>query len=141
MSKKVAMFDTNTYVNHYLGYEPIIDLFDQLLEEEFEIHMSSIVVMELMWYDKVESIQEIRDARQGYIDEADYILDVTEDVALKAAEIRRKWQIKKVSACDNPEFVEISRQDSSCHRHFKLQKGFFISIPFDPSHNKVPVLY
>lgn len=93
MSREIVIFDTNIYVHHYLGYPPLIDLFDQLIDNGKEIHMPSIIVMELMWYHEVETNENIKAAKQGYIEAADEIIDITKDIALKAAEIRRKWNI------------------------------------------------
>ena len=89
MKPEVVIFDTNIYIDHYLGYSPLISLFDQLIDEGNEIHMPSIIAMELMWYDKVETDENIKAARLGYIQAADKIIDITIDIALKAAEITR----------------------------------------------------
>ncbi|PSL40710.1 hypothetical protein B0H99_104172 [Planomicrobium soli] len=94
MNREIVIFDTNIYVNHYLGYRPLQDLFDQVIDSGKEIHMPSIIAMELMWYHEVETNEEIRAARQGYIEAADGIISTTIDIALKAAEIRRKWNIE-----------------------------------------------
>ncbi|AQQ54106.1 PIN domain-containing protein [Planococcus lenghuensis] len=91
MNRKIVIFGTNVYVNHYLGFLPIVNLFDEVLDEGNEIHMPAIVAMELVWYRKVETDEKIKAARQGYIEAADKVMDITLDIALKAAEIRRKW--------------------------------------------------
>ncbi len=60
MNKKIVVFDTNTYVNHYLGYKPVVDLFYQDKEDGYEIHISSIVekkgrtpTLKLVWFVKM----------------------------------------------------------------------------------------
>jgi predicted nucleic acid-binding protein len=92
MTSKIAMFDTNIYVNHNLGYEPLKALFPQVLQDGYIIGMSSIVAMELMWYSEVKTDSLVKAKRQLYIDRAHKILPVDKDVALLAAEIQREWQ-------------------------------------------------
>ena len=86
------MFDTNIYVNHNLGYEPLKSLFVQVLKDGKKIGISSVVAMELMWYSEVKTNSLESAKRQVYIDRAHKIIPVDLDVALFAAEIQREWQ-------------------------------------------------
>ncbi|MGP3561836.1 type II toxin-antitoxin system VapC family toxin [Geobacillus sp. BK01] len=92
MSKK-ALLDTNIFVYHYLGYPPIRHLFTRLLNDGFEIAMSSVVAMEFLSYEKVEINEEIRNKRYAYL-YASTLYSVDFEVAEKAAELRRKCKIE-----------------------------------------------
>lgn len=86
---KKALIDTNIFVYHYLGYPPIPHLFTQLLNDGFEIAMSSVVAMEFLSYEKVETNEEIRRKRYAYL-HASTLYHVDIEIAEKAAELRRK---------------------------------------------------
>ncbi|AKM19994.1 hypothetical protein GT94_07905 [Geobacillus stearothermophilus] len=89
----IALIDNNIYVYHYLGYEPVKHLFTQLLNDGFEIAMSSVVAMEFLSYEKVETNEAIRHKRYSYI-RASTLYNVDFEIAEKAAELRRKCKME-----------------------------------------------
>jgi predicted nucleic acid-binding protein len=80
---KIALFDTNVYINHYLGYEPIKKLFGQVITEGHTVKMSSIVAMELLWNGKAHSDSTFKATRLAYVNRPE-ILPVDKIIALKA---------------------------------------------------------
>lgn len=88
-----ALIDNNIFVYHYLGYQPIVKLFSNLINNDYEIIMSNIVAMEFLSYDKVETDKTIKSRRYQYIN-ASIIWDIDFEIAEKAAELRRKSKIE-----------------------------------------------
>ncbi|ACJ33997.1 PIN domain-containing protein [Anoxybacillus flavithermus] len=88
MSTKV-LIDTNIYTAHEMGYPDAVEFIEQLIEDEAEIIMTTLIEMEIMSHFEIETDPDIRENRKGYIQMADQIYDITEDTEL-AADIRRK---------------------------------------------------
>ncbi|HLR41363.1 MAG TPA: PIN domain-containing protein [Virgibacillus sp.] len=88
-----ALIDNNIFVYHYLGYPPIVDLFKKLITDDHEIIMSSIVAMEFLLYDKIDTCENIKSKRYGYIN-ASKIWNVDFKIAETAAQLRRQCKLE-----------------------------------------------
>jgi hypothetical protein len=76
LSNKV-LIDTNIYSAHEMGYRDAVEFIGQLIEDEVEIIMTTLIEMEIMSYFEIETDPHIKENREGYIQMADEIYDVT----------------------------------------------------------------
>ncbi|MCL6588042.1 MAG: PIN domain-containing protein [Anoxybacillus sp.] len=89
MSTKI-LIDTNIYAAHEMGYPDAVEFIEQLIEDEAEIIMTTLIEMEIMSHFEIETDPDIRENRKGYIQLADQIYDITREHTELAADIRRK---------------------------------------------------
>jgi predicted nucleic acid-binding protein len=89
LSKRV-LIDTNIYAADEMGYPDAVEFIEQLIEDEAEIIMTTLIEMEIMSHFEIETDPSIRKNREGYIQMADQIYDVTRKDMELAADIRRK---------------------------------------------------
>lgn len=89
MSTKI-LIDTNIYAAHEMGYPDAVEFIEQLIEDEAEIIMTTLIEMEIMSRFEIETDPDIRENRKGYIQMADQIYDITREDTELAADIRRK---------------------------------------------------
>ena len=89
MSTKV-LIDTNIYAAHEMSYPDAVEFIEQLIEDEAEIIMTTLIEMEIMSHFEIETDPDIRENRKGYIQLADQIYDITREDTELAADIRRK---------------------------------------------------
>lgn len=62
-----ALVDTNIWAADEMGYQDAVDYIEQLIDEEVEIIMTSMVKMELQSYHLIDEDQVIKENRDNYI--------------------------------------------------------------------------
>ncbi|MFZ3590038.1 PIN domain-containing protein [Bacillus sp. DJP31] len=87
---KKALIDTNIYAAHEMEYPDAVEIIEQLIDDDVEIIMTTLIEMEIMSHFEIETDLTIKANREGYIDMADEVFHVTEEELQLAAEIRRK---------------------------------------------------
>ncbi|MGG3998189.1 hypothetical protein [Anoxybacillus kestanbolensis] len=73
-----------------MSYPDAVEFIEQLIEDEAEIIMTTLIEMEIMSHFEIETDPDIRENRKGYIQLADQIYDITREDTELAADIRRK---------------------------------------------------
>jgi predicted nucleic acid-binding protein len=89
LSKRV-LIDTNIYAADEMGDPDAVEFIEQLIEDEAEIIMTTLIEMEIMSHFEIETDPSIRKNREGYIAMADEIYHVSKEEMCLAADIRRK---------------------------------------------------
>ncbi|MDB5053635.1 MAG: hypothetical protein JWM44_1685 [Bacilli bacterium] len=87
-----VIFDTNIYVFHSLKYQDALQVWNEYaVIKNYDVIMSIIQVAELLSFSKIEDIPAIKIQREKYISLADEVVLVDDEIARKAAEIKRAW--------------------------------------------------
>jgi hypothetical protein len=73
-----------------MKYPDAVEFINQLIEDEVEIIMSSLVEMEIMSHFEIETDPSIKKNREGYLLMADEIFHTSKEELTLAADIRRK---------------------------------------------------
>lgn len=89
-----VLFDTNIYLYHYRKYPDAVAAINTALKEGAVILLSVIQVSELLSTIAVDRDDAVRTDMETYISSVHQIVDVTESIARKAAEIRRLWKAR-----------------------------------------------
>ncbi len=97
------LIDNNIWAGHEKDYQPIVGFINKILADEDDIYSTRIIQMELLSFSEIETNNTIRDNRKGYLLLCDEILEVDEQMILKAAEIRRKAKLAGRSAPKGPD--------------------------------------
>jgi predicted nucleic acid-binding protein len=103
-----VLFDVNICVYHSVGYPDAISSWDHYIihnYDKYRIIMSTIQASELLSYPKVQTDSTIKSKREKYIRLADEIVPVTLEIALKAAELRRAWQLYNGKNLKTPDAI------------------------------------
>ncbi|WP_258111964.1 type II toxin-antitoxin system VapC family toxin [Alicyclobacillus sp. SP_1] len=87
-----VLFDTNIYLYHYQKYPDAVDAIHTELNKGAIILLSVVQISELLSTTAVDHDETIRTDMESYISSVHRVVDVTEGVARKAAEIRRLWK-------------------------------------------------
>jgi predicted nucleic acid-binding protein len=90
---KYVMYDNNIYIYHFLRYDEAQESIKYFIQHGYQPIMSSIVAMEFLSNASLERNQANFLHRQMYLKTVSQIIPVDEEIALKTAEIRRKYQI------------------------------------------------
>lgn len=90
---KYVMFDNNMYIYQFLGYDEAQDSIKDYIKNGYVPIMSSIVAMEFLSNAGLEKNPIQKMHREMYLKTVAEIVPVTTDIALKAAELRRKYQL------------------------------------------------
>lgn len=87
-----VIFDTNIYVFHSLKYPDALRVWNEYaVTKNYDVIMSIIQVSELLSYPKIDENILIKNQREKYISISDEIILVDDEIARKAAEIKRAW--------------------------------------------------
>ena len=87
-----VIFDTNIYIFHSLRYPDALRAWEEQTVTNNCNHLMSIIqVSELLSYSEIDKNPMIRSQREKYISLADEIVVVDDEIARKAAELRRSW--------------------------------------------------
>ena len=91
-----VLFDTNIYLYlyHYRKYPPVVDAINAELNKGAVILLSVVQISELLSTTAVDHNETIRTDMESYISAVHRVVDVTEGIARKAAEIRRLWKTR-----------------------------------------------
>ncbi len=89
-----VLFDTNIYLYHYRQYPDAVDAMTAEVAGGAIILLSVIQISELLSTTAVDHDQRIRTDMEGYIAAVDQVINVSEEIAWKAAEIRRLWKTR-----------------------------------------------
>ncbi len=89
-----VLFDTNIYLYHYRKYPPVVDAINAELNKGAVILLSVVQISELLSTTAVDHDETIRTDMESYISAVHRVVDVTEGIARKAAEIRRLWKTR-----------------------------------------------
>lgn len=89
-----VLFDTNIYLYHYQKYPDAVDAIHTELNKGAIILLSVVQISELLSTTAVDHDETIRSDMESYISLVHRVVDVTEGVARKAAEIRRLWKTR-----------------------------------------------
>jgi len=98
-----VMLDTNIYIFHSLNYKDAIDVWDQYVNENNDIIISTIQVSELLSFHLIDQNPSLRMQREKYISIADEIIFVDNVIARKAADLRRSWKLHSGKAFKLPD--------------------------------------
>lgn len=90
---KYVMFDNNMYIYQYLGYDEAQESIKDYINNGYVPIMSSIVAMEFLSNAGLEKNPIKKMHREMYLKTVAEIVPVTTEIALKAAELRRKYQL------------------------------------------------
>lgn len=97
---EIYLVDTNIWIGHSINYPDAVSYIDnELIAKGKTIAINRVIQMELLSHEDIENIKAVRDTFENYIENmADVIYELDEQIALKAAEIRRKAKVanKKV---------------------------------------------
>ncbi len=89
-----VLFDTNIYLYHYRKYPDAVAAINTALNEGAVILLSVIQISELLSTTAVDRDDAMRTDMETYISLVHRIIDVSEGIARKAAEIRRVWKTR-----------------------------------------------
>lgn len=89
-----VLFDTNIYLYHYRKYPDAVDTINAELNKGAVILLSVVQISELLSTTAVDQNETIRTDMESYISSVHRVVDVTEGIARKAAEIRRLWKTR-----------------------------------------------
>ena len=89
-----VLFDTNIYLYHYRKFPDAVDAINAELSKGAVILLSVVQISELLSTTAVDHDETIRTDMESYISSVHRVVDVTEGVARKAAEIRRIWKTR-----------------------------------------------
>ena len=89
-----VLFDTNIYLYHYRKYPDAVDAITAELAGGAIILLSVIQISELLSTTAVDHDETIRADMESYIASVDRVINVSEGIARKAAEIRRLWKTR-----------------------------------------------
>ena len=79
-----------------MGYPDAVEFIEQLIEDETEIIMTTLIEMEIMSHFQIETDPDIRENRKGCIQMAEQIYDITREDTELAADIRRKARADRI---------------------------------------------
>lgn len=91
MNKKV-LIDTNIYSYHSVNYPDAVEVWNKNANENSHVIISPVQITELLSYLKIERDTKLKEKRESYISLADEVVEVDEEIARKAADIRRDYQ-------------------------------------------------
>lgn len=90
-----VIIDTNIWASHALNYPEVVEYINELISNNAEFLMPTVVEMELLSHWEVETNPQVKAVKNHYIyDMTDKIVDVTSEIAQLAAQIRRKAKIE-----------------------------------------------
>ncbi|WP_160720541.1 type II toxin-antitoxin system VapC family toxin [Bacillus sp. USDA818B3_A] len=90
---KYVMFDNNMYIYQYQGYDEAQSAITDYIKNGYIPIMSSIVAMEFLSNASLERNPIQKMHREMYLATVAEIVPVDKVIALKAAELRRKYQL------------------------------------------------
>ncbi|MEJ9230289.1 PIN domain-containing protein [Peribacillus butanolivorans] len=101
-----VIFDTNFYTDLLSGYPKVVETFTKHIIENDSILMPTIIMHEVLSNSKYETEPATQQAVDGYIRLAkDNITGLTEEIAKKAAEIRRHYRIQHNNKLKAPDAI------------------------------------
>ncbi|MED3933948.1 PIN domain-containing protein [Priestia megaterium] len=99
-----VIIDTNIWASHALNYPEVVEYINELISNNAEFLMPTVVQMELLSHWEVETNPQVKAVKNHYIyDMTDKIVDVTSEIAQLAAQIRRKAKIKSNKKIKGPD--------------------------------------
>lgn len=90
----IYLVDSNIWIGHEMNYPDAVSFIDsELIAKGKTIVINTVIMMELMSHEEVER-EEVRENIENYIyGLADEIYEISGEIALRAAEIRRKAKV------------------------------------------------
>ena len=99
-----VIIDTNIWASHALNYPEVVEYINELISNNAEFLMPTVVQMELLSHWEVETNPQVKAVKNHYIyDMTDKIVDVTSEIAQLAAQIRRKAKIESNKKIKGPD--------------------------------------
>jgi predicted nucleic acid-binding protein len=99
-----VIIDTNIWASHALNYPEVVEYINELISNNAEFLMPTVVEMELLSHWEVETNPQVKAVKYHYIyDMTDKIVDVTSEIAQLAAQIRRKAKIESNKKIKGPD--------------------------------------
>ncbi|MED4286129.1 PIN domain-containing protein [Priestia megaterium] len=99
-----VIIDTNIWASHALNYPEVVEYINELISNNTEFLMPTVVQMELLSHWEVETNPQVKAVKNHYIyDMTDKIVDVTSEIAQLAAQIRRKAKIESNKKIKGPD--------------------------------------
>jgi len=99
-----VIIDTNIWASHALNYPEVVEYINELISNNAEFLMPTVVEMELLSHWEVETNPQVKAVKNHYIyDMTDKIVDVTSEIAQLAAQIRRKAKIESNKKIKGPD--------------------------------------
>jgi len=99
-----VIIDTNIWASHALNYPEVVEYINELISNNAEFLMPTVVQMELLSHWEVETNPQVKAVKNYYIyDMTDKIVDVTSEIAQLAAQIRRKAKIESNKKIKGPD--------------------------------------
>lgn len=89
-----VLFDTNIYLYHYRKYQDGVDAINAELTKGAIILLSVVQISKLLSTTAIDYDETIRTDMERYTSSVHRVVDVTEGIARKAAEIRRLWKTR-----------------------------------------------
>lgn len=104
MFDEKVIIDTNIWASHALNYPEVVEYINELISNNTEFLMPTIVEMELLSHWEVETNPQVKAVKNHYIyDMTDKIVDITSEIAQLAAQIRRKAKIESNKKIKGPD--------------------------------------
>ncbi|GAE28082.1 hypothetical protein JCM9140_4274 [Halalkalibacter wakoensis JCM 9140] len=87
------LIDNNIWVAHEMGYPDVVNYLKRIVSSGNELHSNTIIEMELMSHFEVAIDESIKMGRERYISLIDKTYPIDQQIARKAAEIRREAKL------------------------------------------------
>lgn len=99
------LIDNNIWAASEKAYPDVVNFLVGAFNHGDLIYMSRIIHMELLSFYEIDTNEKIKQSRNDIIKCVDEFLEVDEEVALKAAEIRRTAKLNGKSAPKGPDAI------------------------------------